>query len=147
MNIFQYLPPELVKIILMELNFKDLKMLQNIKLINVFMTYHNIFNERKLKGFPREDGNCTWHDIQISVFNENVLNLITDKLYESDVVRGDIIGIRNNHHQLFPYIYDGYKISIMEKKNKNDGIVPSEYLITVPINYWINSIRYQTIKL
>ena len=110
------LPPELWLEILGYFNCQELN---TLKLMSIntsdLITKNDLFDKRKMRGFPRSEGYCVLHD--------------TFKV--DDLVRGDIIGQDS--------IFDGNIVILMKSVYDNHFELPNEFTIinnNVPIEYW-----------
>src|SRR5437868_6789718 len=159
MNVFDLLPNEIIRKILLELNYKTIKI--TIELISKKFSkldFHEILIARTTKGYPRLAGHCFNHHVPVSVvplivssidaphlhyiFFENLIDGI-DYLYDkgADLVKGDLIifdseiKYRNRNKAIF----DGIKAINLDFTIYNDGMLPKQFRViedNVPIKYW-----------
>lgn len=120
------LPEELWIDIIMRLKCNTIKGICEIKQFKLLCDKNNLFERRKMLGFPRESGHCKCHDIsklvtfnkelfdqlflQSSIFLDETINGIIDVLND-DLVRGDLLYFDEpsiDHYYI--YIFNGYTI-------------------------------------
>jgi hypothetical protein len=85
--------------------------------------------------------------------NNEFIQYITDKftnkeydkrykiIYDSNIVRGDLLYVQTNEYCYNIYIYDGCKIIELDKSIDKYGMLPKEFTVItsgIPANYWYN---------
>lgn len=150
------LPIDVLKHILYDLDCRSLVMFSRCSpKLKDFSDKHNIIYERKMRNFPRKEGKCIIHNVDLSTFiksdsdyidliilnNFKYLDLILENLNNVNLVRGDIIYYNNFKHTNI-YIFNGYKIIPFKYINNiiSNKLLPLEFVTidsdNISINYW-----------
>lgn len=144
MNIFDILPPELMKIILLHLNYSSLVLMPQIS--STFtnkLDMPSLLRERKILGYPRPNGYCGYHVITEQIISNDTnifLKLLLKILYDmnTDLIRGDLIELwpSTNYKTV---IFDGCELKNLDTKTDYYGCIPDEFRVfehSVPLRYW-----------
>lgn len=140
------LPDELLELILLNLNCKEIlafsKICQRFSRLNI----QSLIDKRKIKGFPRKGGSVVHKMIDDNLYymSDNIENDFLDLIYDRqiDIIKGDLVTTCDRYqfgHDIL--IFDGLKLLYLEYYNTSDGDVhiPNEFHVienNVPITYW-----------
>lgn len=152
------LPEELWIDIILELSCKTIKVVCEIEQFKLLCEKNNLFERRKVFGFPRKTKHCGWYNIwslvsfgfeefdDLLTTNPEPLDEITNNLiYKLDLVRGDLlyfddieeIGMNIDYNSM--YIFDGCSILKLDKINEEVSALPSEFITNISLEYWRNT--------
>lgn len=157
MNVFDFIPHEILQIILFELNYKAIKSI--IPLISLRFSKLNLtelLQRRITKGYPRHQGFCDVH-----IIPQNIMKIITNNMITTreiilnkgidylctkniDIIKGDILIIESYHGISINAIFDGCRAITIEHYSNSKSrkrvmlLAPTCHVIedNVPIKYW-----------
>ena len=162
MNVFDLLPLEVLKQILVTLDRKTIKFMHQTSSRVRKFNFQELLKLRRLAGYPRSSKHCMAHHIPESVsspdyteglLNEEDFNIVIKYLddIDADVVKGDLIifdsevGYINNGKAIF----NDQKIMDLDYDIDDYGALPKEFHVIendVPIKYWEDKYEEQQFK-
>jgi len=140
---FQYLPDELLHIILNSINRKQLILMGRVCKKFYSLDINSLFTKRKFEGFPRKKAKV-WSIPKDIIFSGIKINhsIILNYIYNLDIVRGDIVNWETYDFDAgysyskdnFPdigsckkFIFDGINPKKFESTYNNKCILPREF--------------------
>ena len=152
MNVFDLLPLEVLKQILVTLDRKTIKFMHQISSGVRKLNLQELLKLRRLAGYPRSSKHCMAHHIPASiVMSKFEEDLLTDQNFQiaikyldninADVVKGDLIifDAEAGYRNVGKVIYDGQKIINLNCDIDEYGSLPMEFHVIendIPIKYW-----------
>ena len=148
MNVFDLLPLEILRYILLLLERKTIKYLHYVLCNARKLNLRELLNLRRSAAYPRSSRHCNMHYMSGAIINLKNKFIVSDsrlfltmEYFDSlniDVVKGDLVKFDSDG---IICIFNGQKIIHLDYADNEYGALPREFHVIendVPIRYWHN---------